>query len=182
MIRYRALHSSIAQIVASQIVVGIGGGMLNVPAQLAVQASCTHQQVAAATAVYLTIVEIGGAVGSAISGAVWSRNIPKKLGEYLPEGMKGDVMRIYDSVEVAASYGGVGRVAIDRAYQETMDILLVIAVGVCVPIVLLSLVLRNYRLDGLRSGVDGEEDRKEMKGNEMNGWKRRLVFFRTRES
>ncbi|KAL8758117.1 MAG: hypothetical protein Q9184_004028, partial [Pyrenodesmia sp. 2 TL-2023] len=39
MIRYRVETSSTSQIVGTQIAVGIGGGMLNVPAQLGVQAS-----------------------------------------------------------------------------------------------------------------------------------------------
>ena len=38
MIRYRSLGSSTGQIVGTQIAMGIGGGMLNVPAQLGVQA------------------------------------------------------------------------------------------------------------------------------------------------
>ena len=69
MIRYRSLGSSTSQIVGTQIAVGIGGGMVNVPAQLGVQAAVSHSDVAAATAIFLTIVEIGGAVGNAISGA-----------------------------------------------------------------------------------------------------------------
>ena len=58
--------------------------MLNVPAQLGVQASASHQEVAAALAIYLTVVEIGGALGSAISGAVWTANFRKELALYLP--------------------------------------------------------------------------------------------------
>ena len=51
MIRYRVQGSTIAQIVGTQIVMGIGGGMLNVPTQLGVQASVSHGDVAAATAI-----------------------------------------------------------------------------------------------------------------------------------
>ena len=79
MIRYRQEGVSVGTLVGCQIAVGIGGGTLNVPAQLGVQASASHQSVAAATAVFLTILEVGGAVGNGISGAVWSNNIPKKL-------------------------------------------------------------------------------------------------------
>ena len=63
MIRYRSEGSSTSQIVGTQIAVGIGGGMLNVPAQLGVQAAVSHSDVAGATAIFLTILEIGGAVG-----------------------------------------------------------------------------------------------------------------------
>lgn len=149
MIRYRTEGSSIAQIVGTQIAVGIGGGMLNVPAQLGVQASASHQEVAAATAIFLTIVEIGGAVGSAISGAVWTANIPKKLALYLPANAQGDAVKIFGSLTVATSYamGSPERIAINRAYQETMNILLIISVCVAAPLIPLSLLMKNYKLD-----------------------------------
>jgi hypothetical protein len=182
MIRYRTPDSTIGQIVGAQIAVGIGGGMLNVPTQLGVQASCTHQEVAAATAVYLTIVEIGGAVGAAISGAVWTRLIPSKLIEYLPAANKGDAQAIFNDITVAMSYavGSDERTAIERAYQETMNVLLVIAICVAVPIVLLAFVMRNYKLDQVDQKVKGRVIRGRVDGEGKIesqrtwwGWRRR---------
>lgn len=148
MIRYRTETSSTAQIVGTQIALGIGGGMINVPAQLGVQASVSHGEVAAATAVFLTIVEIGGAVGSAISGAVWTKNIPKKLTLYLPLDAQADALSIFGNLTLAQSYpiGGPERIAINRSYQETMNILLIIAVCLSVSLLPLSMVMRNYEL------------------------------------
>jgi hypothetical protein len=157
MIRYRAEGASVGQIVGTQIAVGIGGGMLNVPAQLGVQASTDHQHVAIATAVYLTSVELGGAVGSAISGAVWGNNIPAKLTEYLPPGSKQNAESIYNSIDNALKYpvGSPERVAINRAYQETMNILLIIAVCVAALPFLFSLLMSNYKLDEMEQQVKG---------------------------
>ena len=106
---------------------------------------------------YLTSVEIGGAVGSAISGAIWGKNLPAKLREYLPTAAKGDAMAIYNSIDVATGYrmGSAERIAIDRAYQETMRILLIVAICVAVPLVPLSLVMGDYELDGREQGVKG---------------------------
>jgi hypothetical protein len=160
MIRYRAEGSTMGQIVGAQVVVGVGGGMLNVPAQLGVQASAKHRDVAAATALFLTVINLGGAVGSAISGAIWTANIPAKLELYLPEVSKEDVSKIFGSVITAMSYpvGSPERTAINRAYQETMDKLLLVAVCVCVPLMPLSLTMRNYNLsqDG-RDNLDADE-------------------------
>ena len=149
MIRYRVEGSSTSQIVGTQIVVGIGGGMLNVPAQLGVQASVSHGDVAAATAIYLTIVEIGGAVGSAISGAVWTGNIPTKLELYLPASAKSEALTIFGNLTLAESFplGSAERIAINRAYQETMNTLLIIAICLSAPLIPLSLMMRNYKLD-----------------------------------
>ena len=157
MIRYRVQSSSLAQIVGTQIAVGIGGGMVNVPAQLGVQASVSHSDVAAATAIFLTSVEIGGAVGSAISGVIWTGNLLQKLKQYLPPAAQGNASMIYGNLTIARSYldGSPERIAIDRAYQETMDTLLIVAACLCVPVLLLSFLMRNYRLDHQDQRVKG---------------------------
>jgi hypothetical protein len=42
MIRYRNVDASVGQSIGTQIAVGVGGGMLNVPAQLGVQSGTDH--------------------------------------------------------------------------------------------------------------------------------------------
>lgn len=157
MLRYRNIDSSNAQVIWTQIIVGIGGGMLNVPAQLGVQAASLHQEVAAATALFLTIVSIGGAVGSAVSGAIWSHNIQNKLMLYLPEAAKVNMTMIYGSAVMATSYpiGSPERTAIIRSYDETMRILLVVAVCVCIPMLPAGLCMANYKLDKVDQRVEG---------------------------
>lgn len=157
MIRYRSEDSSTSQIVGTQIVVGIGGGLVNVPAQLGVQAAVAHSDVAAVTAIFLTIVEIGGAVGGAISGAVWSANLPKKLTLYMPPASEANPTLIYGNLTLAKSYmgGTPERAAINRSYQETMNILLIIAVCLAVPLIPLSLAMKNYKLDTIDQKVKG---------------------------
>ncbi|KAI9782316.1 MAG: hypothetical protein M1816_001929 [Peltula sp. TS41687] len=157
MVRYRTEGSSIGQLVGTQIALGIGGGILNVPAQLGVQASASHQEVAAATAIFLCVLEIGGAVGSAISGAIWRGNIPKKLHEYLPSDARGQASIIFGNISAATSFamGTPERVAINRAYQETMTILLIVALYISLPLIPLSLMMVNYKLDEMDQHVRG---------------------------
>ncbi|KAJ0417028.1 siderophore iron transporter mirC [Aspergillus carlsbadensis] len=149
MLMYRKEGSSPVQVLGTQIIVGMGGGLLNVPVQLGVQASASHQEVAAATAMFLTSMEMGGAVGAAISGAVWTHNIPRKLLLYLPEEHKSEAQEIFGKLTKALSYemGSPVRVAINRSYQETMNKLLVLALVATVPLIPLSLLMSNYRLD-----------------------------------
>jgi MFS family permease len=149
MIVTRHEGSTPAQILVTQVVVGIGGGLLNVPVQLGVQASASHQEVAAATAMFLTSMEMGGAVGAALSGAVWTYNIPRKLRLYLPEENKGDADAIFGKITKALSYplGSPVRVAINQAYQETFKKLLILALIAVVPLIPLSLAMEDYKLD-----------------------------------
>ena len=153
MLRYRAEGVSTPLIIACQILVGVGGGLSHVPAQLGVQASASHSEVGAATAAFLTILEIGGAVGAAIAGAIWSNSIPEKLELYLPEHSKDKAKKIFGSVKYASTefpMGSLERIAINRAYQETMTRLLIVAVIVALPLIPLSLLMKNYKLDEVR--------------------------------
>lgn len=156
MLLYRREGSSQMQILGTQVIVGIGGGLLNVPVQLGVQASASHQEVAAATAMFLTSMEMGGAVGAAISGAVWTHSIPRKLLVYLPEETRGEAEEIFGKLTKALSYpfGSPTRIAINRAYQETMNKLLVLAIIASIPLIPLSLLMVNYRLDKVTPAHD----------------------------
>lgn len=128
------------------------------PAQLGVQASTHHSEVAAATALFLTFLEIGGAVGSGISGAIWTSNVPKKLAMYLPMETKDQASEIFGNITLASTgwpMGSPTRVAINQAYQETMTKILMVAVCVSLPCILLSLLMTDYKLDEIDQGVKG---------------------------
>lgn len=161
MIAYRTENASTWAIIGTQIAVGIGGGFLNVPAQLGVQASASHQQVAAATTVFLTILEVGGAVGAAVSGAIWSTYVPSKLQQYLPPDLAANYTTIYGDFTIASNYtlyprDTPARVAINRAYNETMRYMLIGAICAAVPILPLSFCLKNYKLDQMKQPVEGK--------------------------
>ncbi|KAJ5101529.1 hypothetical protein NUU61_003751 [Penicillium alfredii] len=154
MLLCRGEGASHLQVLGTQIMVGCGGGLLNVPVQLGVQASASHQEVAAATAMFLTSMEMGGAVGAAISGAVWSSFIPQKLLRYLPDETKSEAGEIFGKLTKALSYpmGSPTRIAINRAYQETMNRLLMLALVVTLPLIPLSLMMVDYKLDKMGHG------------------------------
>lgn len=152
-LRYRQEGVPTGTLVACQIALGIGGGLISVPTQVGVQAAVSHADVASATAIFLTILEIGGAVGSAISGAIWSHNILPKLEQYLPADTVDQAAIIYGNVTVASTtyaFGTPTRIAINRAYQETMTRILIVGICAAAPIVPLSLMMRNIKLDQVR--------------------------------
>ncbi|CAG8946859.1 unnamed protein product [Penicillium salamii] len=178
MLTCRGEGASHLQILGTQVIVGIGGGLVNVPVQLGVQASASHQEVAAATAMFLTSMEMGGAVGAAISGAVWSSAIPHKLLQYLPEETKGQAGDIFGKLTTALSYpmGSPTRIAINRAYQETMHRLLTLAVIATLPLIPLSLIMVNYKLDKMGYGnsePQGDPVRGELEQSSEDGHSKR---------
>ncbi|KAJ5102738.1 hypothetical protein N7532_003267 [Penicillium argentinense] len=170
MLLCRKENASHLQVLGTQILVGCGGGLLNVPVQLGVQASASHQEVAAATAMFLTSMEMGGAVGAAISGAVWTHSIPQKLLKYLPEETKSQAAEIFGSLAKALEYpmGSPTRIAINRSYQETMNRLLTLALIVTLPLIPLSLVMENYKLDKVREPDPNRNEELEPNGMQMS--------------
>lgn len=165
---YRKEGNSALQILGTQVVIGAGGGLLNVPVQLGVQASASHQEVAAATAMFLTSMEMGGALGAAISGAIWTHSIPHKLRLYLPEETKGEASEIFGKLTKALSYpmGSPTRRAINLAYQETMDKLVGLALLAIIPLIPLSLLMVNYKLDKVNTYARGEPYKRTTNGSE----------------
>jgi MFS family permease len=176
MLAYRTEDASVATLVGTQIAVGIGGGFLNVPVQLGVQASASHQQVAAATTVWLTLLEVGGAVGAAVSGAIWSTYVPAKLQQYLPAENQADYTTIYSNLLVSSNYtlyptGSPVRIAINRSYQETMRYLLIGALCCAAPILPLTFFLKNYKLDQMDQKVVGNVIGRADQREKSRGWK-----------
>lgn len=130
MIKFRTSTATLGQIIFAQLLTGVGGGTINVPAQLGLQAACAHTNVAVATAMFLTMANIGGAVGSAVSGAIWSNLLPGKLERNL-DGLaaKENSTAIYENYFTAMEYqwGTPERIAINRSYEEVFRIQLIAA-------------------------------------------------------
>jgi MFS family permease len=176
----RTRAASTFALVAAQTMLGAGAGLMHVATQLVVQAAAaninphprgahspsqptsqsqSHQYVGVATATFLTLVQVGSAVGSAVSGAVWGRLVPHKLRAYLPAHIgKDEADRIYSSVVVACSYvwGSPEREAIARSYQETVTVLLWVALVGCVPVLLMAGLVGDLRLDQLGGKGSGD--------------------------
>ena len=145
---FRGPSNPLLYVLFSQIVTGIGGGMFHVPVQLGIQAVARHQEVGIATAMFLTFTSLGGSVGSAIAGAIWTSILPAKLSEYLPE-MSSEVRsRLYNDFQYAMSFekGSREREGIIRAYVDVMRILSVTATLAALPMLVFVFAMKEVRL------------------------------------
>ncbi|KAK9434383.1 major facilitator superfamily domain-containing protein [Lipomyces doorenjongii] len=152
--QFSRLPTSPTAIVAlSQVLAGVGGGMLSVASQLGVQASCNQSDVAVATALFLTVFSLGSAVGAAISGAVWTSLLPRRLTKYVPESILDQVPDIYADFGYARrmfpDINSPERQAIIYAYKDIMALLIWIAVTVTLPCVIASCFMKEYNLEEL---------------------------------
>lgn len=146
---FRGPSNPLSYVLFSQIVTGVGGGMFHVPVQLGIQAVANHQEVGIATAMFLTFTSLGGSVGSAIAGAIWTGELPKRLTEYLPDMSADERKRIYNDFEYAMSFprGSVERDGIVAAYVDVMKALTRTAVLTALPMIVLVTLMREVKLE-----------------------------------
>ena len=152
-------------VILSQVIVGIGGGMFHVPAQLGVQSVSAHQDISIATALFLSITSLGGSVGAAISSALWTEYMPKELKACMPKDTSPEVLRrVFNDFRYAMSFeqGSPERDGIVLAYSIIMRKLCVAALFAALPMALCAWFMKNVELDNVMDFADDPEDAEEV--------------------
>jgi len=134
--------------------------MFHVPVQLGIQAVANHQEVGIATAMFLTFTSLGGSVGSAIAGAIWTRLLPERLAEYLPDMSPEERRRIYDDFKFAMSFprGSIERDGIVNAYVDVMHRLTRAATLAALPMIIFVIAMKEVKLDRRRRETTVSEE------------------------
>ncbi|RTE82903.1 hypothetical protein BHE90_002572 [Fusarium euwallaceae] len=137
--------------IVSKTLLGVGRGLAQVSLQVSLQAVLANEQIAVATAVYLSSLGFGSNLGVTISGAIWNSLLPRKLNANFGKEVGG---KIFGSIVVAQKYevGSPERNAIDKCYRQTQQTLAIGSVSVSALLVLLAFLVQNVKL--------GEEDTK----------------------
>ncbi|GAA6063114.1 hypothetical protein JCM10212_002636 [Sporobolomyces blumeae] len=149
MMRSRNLNGSTLELIASQLIGGVGGGFTTIAAQIGCQSVVGHQDVGIATAIFLTITQIGGAVGGALAGAIWSTVLPSRLQRHLEPIEHALIPEILASLPYALSFppGSPVRLAIDRSYVDVQRCLNSLAMAMLVPALVAVCAMKNVNLD-----------------------------------
>ncbi|TEB21698.1 drug:h+ antiporter [Coprinellus micaceus] len=144
----RLLGAGDAEVVWSQLLQGIGGGFAAVMAQTGAQASVKHADTAMVTAVVLLVTEIGGSIGSAIAGSIWTSLMPDKLEQYLP---------FVDAETRAQLFGSLYVVAAEPrgTYDDVMKVLCIAATAFAVPPLLMAFFMPDWYLGEGQNAVEG---------------------------
>jgi len=156
-----ALHStsdSGFHLIASQIVIGLGGALTIALIQSAVQVSVPHAFVAQSIAALNVFPCMGNAIGAAVAGAVWSNLLPGYLlRELASTGHQNDVGSIYaEPLTWIASYpiGTTTRTAVIEAYSIVWRLMMIIATVICATSVLSTMRMKNLKLNDFLSVVE----------------------------
>lgn len=112
-------NQSDAVLIVSRSLIALGGAITVTSTQVAAQGSVAHADMALAMAILSLWTQLGGSVASAISGAVWNKQVPMRLERYLgathtPE----QLAEIFGSIIVARAAEPHDLVV--RAYTESL--------------------------------------------------------------
>lgn len=148
MIYFRSPGHSLGYMCMTQIFLAVGGGTMILIEQVAVLASADHENFASMLALLSTFGNIGGAIGSSVSGAIWTNTLPVKLREYLPAETKDQWEAIYESLDVQLSYrvGSETRTAIQNAYASTQRNMTIVGTAIMALSIGWVLMMRNIKL------------------------------------
>ncbi|RDL33293.1 MFS transporter, SIT family, siderophore-iron:H+ symporter [Venustampulla echinocandica] len=132
MIYFRRPNQHIGYLVMCQIFISIGGSVFIICEQIAVLAASDHQHVAAVLALLYVVGTVGGAIGNAICGAIWTNTFPRALERYLPSSDMPDFDAIYGDLSTQLSYpvGSPTRVAIQQAYGYAQERMLIAGLAI----------------------------------------------------
>ncbi|KAJ5247752.1 hypothetical protein N7468_002735 [Penicillium chermesinum] len=129
---------------------------------LLVQAATKHEHMAVLTGIYLGSYNVGSALGTCASGAIWTQTLYKSLATNLAFQPNSTLARaVYDSpFEVVPNYpvGTPERSAIILSYRTVQRLLCITGICIAAPMILLAFILRNPRLSKEQSQPEAEID------------------------
>ncbi|KAH1600288.1 hypothetical protein KXW27_003679 [Aspergillus fumigatus] len=148
MIYFRKPSWSVGYMIMCQIFIAFAGGTMIICQQVAVLAASDHDHAASSLAFLNVFGTMGSAVGSSISGAIWTHTLPGALQRLLPDSVKADWQTIYDSLEEQLSYerGTLIRQAIALAYASTQSKMLIAGTAIMALSLVWMFVIRDIKL------------------------------------
>lgn len=151
MIHFRQPGYGIGYVIMCQIFIAFGGGSLVICEDMAVMAAAPQENVAGMLALIGLFSSVGGAIGQAISGAIYTNKFPSALDRYLPGNATLNA-ELYGSLTTQLLYpmGSPERTAVIKAYAHTQWYLTIAGTCFLVPCFLFVAVWRDFKVKDLR--------------------------------
>jgi hypothetical protein len=151
MIHFRQPSQGIGYVIMCQIFIAFGGGSMVICEDMAVMAAAPHADVASMLALIGLFSSVGGAIGQAVSGAIYTNKFPAALDRALP-GNATQNAALYGSLSVQLQYplGSPERDAVIYAYADTQRYLTIAATCFLVPCFVCISVWTDFKVKELR--------------------------------
>lgn len=151
MIHFRQPDIGIGYVIMCQIFIAFGGGGLVICEDMAVMAAAPHAGVASMLALIALFSSVGGGIGLAIAGAIYTNKFPSALERALPGNATLNA-ELYGSLTTQLLYpiGSPERTAVIYAYGESMWYLTIASTVFLIPCFAYILMWRDFKVKELR--------------------------------
>lgn len=150
MIHFRGSDQGIGYIIMCQIFIAFAGGTLVIGEDMAVMASADHDGVPMMLSLIGLSSSVGGAIGYAVSAAIYTNTFPTALQKALPASAKADWSTIYlggYTAQLAYPVGSPTRDAINYAWGQSQRYGAISATAILALAIPAIAVWKNYRVD-----------------------------------
>lgn len=123
LIRFRSA-GEVSGVIGAEIVLGMGGGMITFPSLVSAEARTKHDHLAMILALWTAVTLVGGSVGAAIAGGIWTNVLMDELTQRLGSAAAAAKFYANPLVEVRSHpMGSASRIAINEAYAHVQYLL-----------------------------------------------------------
>ncbi|KAG9232685.1 major facilitator superfamily domain-containing protein [Amylocarpus encephaloides] len=151
MIMFRSGKYGIGYIIMTQILIAFGGGGLVICEEMAVMAAAPHAGVASMLALIALFSSVGGAIGQAVSAAIYIPKFTEALHLHLPGNATLNKSLVGSlTTQLLYPMGSPERTATIAAYDHTMFYLCIVSTAFLVPCFGLIYMWRNFKIMELR--------------------------------
>ncbi|SCU94561.1 LAFA_0F22562g1_1 [Lachancea sp. 'fantastica'] len=174
--KYRVAYDGISGLIGAEVLIGIAGGMIRFPMWTLVHASTSHEEMAVATGLLMSVYQIGNAVGSSIAGAIWTQRLAKELIKRL--GPKVGLAVYKSPLSFLKKYpmGSEVRGEILTSYSKIQRLLIIVSISFAALNALLCFCLPGYTM-GSKQSFSSEEREKQKLEMRKKSLLRRLIGF-----
>ncbi|KAK1998618.1 major facilitator superfamily transporter [Colletotrichum falcatum] len=145
-----AAPDSQSGLIAAQVIMGLAGGLFAYPTQASIQASADREHVAVITSLYLSIFNVGSALGNCLSGALWTQLLFPTLQHNLSFQPNATLAQaVYNSPFSTIEHypvDGEIRDAIIDSYKHVQRFLCTAGLLICIPMIGFAFALRDPKL------------------------------------
>lgn len=157
---YRGGKQSHGGIIGGLCVWGIGSTMFTYPVNVSVQSATSHENMATVTSLNYTLYRIGSAVGTAVSGCIWTQKLYHEILKRVTNGSIASYAyeKPYNFI-VDYAWDTPIRQQVVEAYMYVQKLETLVGLVFCAPLLLFSLCLRDPKLtDEIAHNDLGEDE------------------------
>lgn len=143
-------------IIGGESLMGFGAGFFTYVTQLSIQTCTNHEYMAVVLSLYLASYNIGSALGSAVSGAIWTQLMPSTIAQNM-EALGANVTLATLAYQAPFTFitvypwGSKERIALALSYADIQRKLIIVALCLCVLLLVAAFLLRDHYLANVQS-------------------------------